>query len=183
MSFSKQVKALKYRRVKILLKSYDTKWVSITQEIICKVGRWSKEFKSWSAPDFLLLSPSGKFEAKNLKGVQAGWSKPKGLIPLVGNSMSLFKLLHLQFWSEIIPSKELKDFMIWIGSRGINKTSDLPNPQDGWKSLDELRGNRWSYHKVGKSFVENLRTFVSRFNRQHLWGRTCRLIQVGLGFP
>lgn len=62
-SFGDQAKALKYKSVHKLLKTYDTKWVFMrvfmAMVLICKgigKGRWVKECKSWSTLEFLLLS-------------------------------------------------------------------------------------------------------------------------------
>lgn len=57
----------------------------------------AKEFKSWTAPEFLLLSPPGKIPSKTLRGVLAGWTKPAGFLSFnsweLPESLSLFQLL------------------------------------------------------------------------------------------
>lgn len=61
-SFGEQAKALKYQSIHKLLKMHDTKWVFIARELIRKgvnQGKWTKEYKTWSTPKFLLLSPRG----------------------------------------------------------------------------------------------------------------------------
>lgn len=57
--FHNTSKALKYGSMMKLLTSYDTEWVHIAHELMRKritKGRWSKEMKSWTTQEFLLVS-------------------------------------------------------------------------------------------------------------------------------
>lgn len=51
--------------------------------------------------------------------------------------------------------------MIWTGSRGISRITDLQDSMGAWRPLEDLRGNRRSYHRVGESTMEDLLLFVN----------------------
>lgn len=53
--------------------------------------------------------------------------------------------------------------MIWVGTWGLKLVSNLRTTKGRWKSMEDLRGNRRSYHHVGEATMESLLEFVSQF--------------------
>lgn len=53
--------------------------------------------------------------------------------------------------------------MMWTRTRGIHKIIDLHNVEGEWRTMEDLRGNQRSYHRVDENIVEDLLRFVNLF--------------------
>lgn len=169
VDFQSLSRSMKYRSILKLLLDYDTEWVSRARELIHKgitKGRWSKEMKGWTTQHFLLLSPKAHVPLRTLRRVLAGWTTPASVLSLrqgvLLDGLSIIQLYYLKHRGQHIDASDLWDLSIWTGSRGIKCIKDL-RIDDNWGTIEQLSGNRRSYHFVGQNVVEDLLDFVSKF--------------------
>lgn len=137
---SNQALTLKVRGLNKLFDGEETQWVTMSQSLINKAvwkGRWSKESRSSSAQEFLLLAHTTLVQSKTLQGLLIGW---QGLVEVATleegetpTDLSIFKLFPLA----------------------------LGNGE--WKTLHELRGS-FSSHRVGKIKIRELLDYVQEFS-------------------
>lgn len=57
---------------------------------------------------------------------------------------------------------KLRDLTIWTGSRRIKRIQDL-RIGDSWGTIDQIKGQRRSYHFFGQEVVEDLLEFLKDF--------------------
>lgn len=75
-SFQTQARALKVCSISKMFEDNDLEWVLLAQEIAnhgLRKGRWSREMRTWSAQDFLILGHDMKVQSRTLKGILSGW--------------------------------------------------------------------------------------------------------------
>lgn len=145
----------KYKSILKLLMDFDTKWVCPGCELISKgisKGRWAKEMMGWTTQDFLLLALEAHIPSRTLRGILPGWTVPtlvltiqQGTLP---KNLTLIQLYYLRNRGQFIDVGDLCDLSIWTGSRGIQCIKDL-RIDDGWGTIDLLKGQRCGYHFVG----------------------------------
>lgn len=169
-SVSRSSQNSKHRSVSNFFDNYDSDWVYLAMEISkhgLKKGCWGRELKTWTAHKILLLSPELKVQSRTLCRLLSSWSHLSPILRLtrgdLPGSFSLLQLYHLQTRLEDREASELRNLMIWTGTRNIRCARDLI--EDGsWKSIENLSRDIRTYHLVGETEMSSLLCFLRGFS-------------------